>query len=328
LNGAPYRFTGIDNPSLTTDYNINYGCGETYGPTDVTNFFASLRPNSMVRVWAFQEIAYSKTTGSQDFQILDRVVNDAAQSGQKLVMTLADQWGTGCGEFYKTESWYGGGYKQLLTDGTSEGNLTTKLSYQGWVQAIVSRYANSPGVGMWEPVNEPYPSVSNGGACSSTAASTLRSFFDSVGGMIHSIDPNHLVSSGLQGSGQCGSAGTEYQTLHQSPGIDVATVHDYYAPSATMGGDQWNGIQVRVNQMAADNKPLFLEECGIDASDTTPGELTLSQRASDFQAKMNAQFGAGMVGYVPWEYSQTVSGTNYHIATGDPTLTLLHNYSL
>jgi hypothetical protein len=105
-------------------------------------------------------------------------------------------------------------------------------------------------------------------------------------------------------------------------------VHDYYAPSAAMGGDQWNGIQVRVNQMAADNKPLFLEECGINASDTTPGELTLAQRESDFKAKMDAQLGAGMVGYTPWEFSRTVSGTNYHIAAGDPTLTLLHNYAL
>lgn len=328
LNGADYRFTGLNSPDLSTDYNVNYGCGETNSPADVTNFLSSLRPNSMVRVWAFQQIAWDKSTNQADFTVLDRVVNAAAQTGQKLVLVLSHQWGGGCGEFFKTESWYANGYRQALNDGTTLGAQTTPMSYWDWVSTIVSRYAASPAVAMWEPVNEPYPTVSQGGPCSTTAASTLRQFFDAVGGRIHSLDPNHLVSSGLQGSGQCGTAGIEYQTLHQSSGIDVATVHDYYSPGVALPGDQWNGIQVRLNQMAADNKPLFVEEVGIDASDTASGALTLAQRRDDFKAKMDAQLPLGMVGYVPWTWSHTVSPTNYHIAAGDPTLTLLHGYTL
>ncbi len=328
LDGAPYRFTGINAPDLSTDYNVNYGCGETNSPADVTDLMSSLAPASMVRVWAFQQIAWDKSTNKADFAVLDRVVNTAAQTGQKLVLVLSHQWGGGCGESYKTEGWYATGYRQALNDGTALGAQTTPLSYWDWVRTIVARYAASPAVAMWEPVNEPNPTISPSGGCSTTAAATLRQFFDAVGGLIHSLDANHLVSSGLQGSGQCGTAGVEYQTLHQSPGLDVATVHDYYSPTVAMPGDQWNGVQVRINQMTQDDKPIFVEEVGINASDTTAGLPTLAQRRDEIKAKMDAQIPAGMVGYTPWTWSHTVSASNYNISTGDPTLTLLHGYVL
>jgi mannan endo-1,4-beta-mannosidase len=327
LNGANYKFTGTNAPDLSTDYTINYGCGATNSQTDVMNYLSSLRPNSMVRVWAFQSIAYNKNTKMFDFAVLDRVVNDAAQTGQKVILVLSHQWG-GCGETFKTEGWYSYGYKQVVTDGTTQGMATDPLSFYEWTRKIVTRYANSPAVAMWEPVNEAKPTVTNGGSCSSTAANTLRTFFDSVGGLIHSIDTHHLVSSGLQGSGQCGTAGTQYQSLHQSAGIDVGSVHDYYAPDVAMPGDAWNGIQVRINQMAAVNKPLFVGEVGINASDTTAGLPTLSQRRDDFKAKMDAQLGGGIVGYIPWRWAHTTDATNYYIPSGDPSLTLLHDYAL
>jgi mannan endo-1,4-beta-mannosidase len=328
MNGAPYRFTGVNGPDLTTDYTINYGCGETNSQADVDSFFASLRPNSMVRVWAFQQIAWNKNTNKADFAVIDRVVNSAAAHGQKVILVLSHQWGGGCGEFFKTESWFSGGWKQALNDGTSVGAQTAPLSFEDWVKKIVPRYAANPAVGMWEPVNEPYPTVSNGGACSSTAAASLKSFFDTAGVLIHSLDSNHLVSSGLQGSGQCGTAGAEYQTLHQSAGIDVASVHDYYAGTDAMGGDQWNGIQVRINQAAAVNKPIFVGEVGINASASGGSLPTFSQRRDQFKAKMDAQIGAGIAGYMPWTWHKTQSTTEYYISFNDPTLQLLHDYAL
>ncbi len=326
LNGAPWRFTGFNAPDLSTDYGINYGCGENNTSADLDTFFGSLRPNSLVRVWAFQSIAYNKNTQTVDFAVIDRVVNKAAQYNQKLVLVLSHQWGGGCGEVFKTESWFASGYKNVVTDGTQQGAQTNPLSFYDWVSKIGARYANSPSVAMWEPVNEPYPTVSNGGACSSSAANSLKNFFNTIGGRLHQLAPKQLVASGVQGSGQCGTAGTEYESLHQSGGIDVATVHDYYAPTEAMGGDQWNGLQVRVNQMAKVNKPLFLEESGINAS--TTGPITFDLRRTYFKAKMDAQLGAGMVGYLPWTWSKVQDASNYHIAPGDPMLALIHDYAL
>lgn len=327
LNGAPYRFTGVNSYQLTTDYAVNYGCGENNTAADVDALFASLRPNSMVRVWAFQELAWNKNTATQAFTTIDRVVAAAERANQKVILVLADQWAN-CGETFKTESWYAGGYKTVVNNGTVLGAAMAKLSYWNYVQAIVSRYANSPAIGMWEPVNEPSARTYSGGPCSTTAATTLRSFFDAVGGEIHRLDPNHLVSSGLQGQGQCGAVSGQYQTLHESPGIDVGSVHDWWPELAPIPGDQWNGMQVRINQMAAVNKPLFVGEVGMNASDTVPGVMTLTQRRDMFKAKMDAQYPAGIVGVIPWYRSKVVSELNYKIADNDPTLALLHDYPL
>ena len=334
LGGSPYRFTGLNAYHLSTDYAINYGCGENNTAGDVDALFASLRPNSMVRVWAFQQLAWDKTRGSLAFTTIDRIVASAEKHGQKLVMTLANQWAHGCGETAKTEWWYAGGYRQVVTDGTATGQQTNKLSYWDYVRTIVARYANSPAVGMWEPLNEPAADDANYN-CSPTAAATFRTFFDQVGGEIHRLDPNHLVSSGLLGSGQCGAREGQYETLHQSPGIDVASYHDYGPDDQPMPGDQWNGLQVRLTQMARVGKPLFIGEVGIKARDGVSGCLTTAGRRDKFKAKMNAQFSAGVVGFMPWVGVKPNSRTSctddfgFDIEQGqDPTLTLLRDHPL
>lgn len=333
LNGGEYKFSGINAYHLTTDYAINYGCGENNTQTDVDTFFASLRPNSMVRVWAWQQLAWDKNTNSLNFTTIDRIINSAATHNQKIIMTLGNQWGTGCGEARKTESWYGSGYKTITHNGNATDVATIKLSYWDYLDRIIPRYANSSAVGMWEPINEPAADDGNN-VCSTTAPATLRAFFDSVGGKIHALDPNHLISSGLQGSGQCGTRNAEYQTLHQSPGLDIASYHDYSADQP-IPGDQWNGMQVRLNQMAAIGKPLFVGEVGIKARDNVAGCLTTTLRHDKMKAKMDAQYAAGVVGFVPWAWVkpnariECTSDYGFDIEQGqDALLTLVRTYPL
>src|SRR5579863_8640944 len=52
LNGQPYQFTGVNAFNLGTYAGANAGCGGQVNDLDA--FFSQLRPNSMVRVWAFQ----------------------------------------------------------------------------------------------------------------------------------------------------------------------------------------------------------------------------------------------------------------------------------
>jgi hypothetical protein len=56
--------------------------------------------------------------------------------------------------------------------------------------------------------------------------------------------------------------------------------------------------------------------------------MTLNDRRDKIKAKMDAQFPAGVVGIIPWYRSKVVSEQNDHIADGDPTLTLIHDYVL
>ena len=125
--------------------------------------------------------------------------------------------------------------------------------------------------------------------CSPNAAATLKSFATDVSGLVKSIDPNHLVSLGTIGGGQCGAQGAEYQDVHAVPTIDLCEYHDYQ-PNDPMPGDQWNGLQVRLDQCNALHKPLFVGETGIKPSDVGG---TLRARADALRAKLDAQFSAG-----------------------------------
>jgi len=163
--------------------------------------------------------------------------------------------------------------------------------------------------------------TSSAGKCPPTAAATLRAFADEMGKVVKSVDKNHLLSLGTMGGGQCGASGDQYQQVNSSPGIDVCEYHDYGADDAAMPGDQWNGLQVRLNQCKAIGKPLFIGEAGIAPS----GSDRLRHRASQFAAKVTAQFAAGVVGYLIWEWRTpgTGGGDQYVVDSGDPLLNVL-----
>ena len=334
LGGVPYRPSGLNAYHLATDHNINYGCGEANSQADIDQFFASLAPGSLTRFWAFQHQAFNKNTGAIDFTTIDRVIQSAERAGQKLIVTIGNQ-GRDCDmPAQKDENWYAGGYRNVYNTGTYNGsgtlNRSTPMSYWNWMNLIVPRYANSPAVAIWEPINEPYPSTvrSDGSQyCSSTAPATLRTFFDTVGQQIHSLAPKHLVGSGLIGSGQCGAGGADYETLHQSPGLDVASYHDYGHDDSPIPGDQWNGLQRRIDQMARIAKPLIVGEVGITAADGVSGCNTTAVRRDKLKAKADAQFGAGVDAFIPWVSSKTTrTSCNYDIKPGDLTLSLLKTY--
>ena len=96
------------------------------------------------------------------------------------------------------------------------------------------------------------------------AAAALRHFFDVVGAEIHALDPNHLVENGMLGGGQCGTESNDYEYVSASPGIDVLSYHDYYTTGPPIGGDQWNGISVRLAQAGTLGKPIIAGESGLD----------------------------------------------------------------
>ena len=135
------------------------------------------------------------------------------------------------------------------------------VSYRDWVAEVVNRYKDDPTILAWQLVNEAEVKPGRDTGCSTNAAGILKSFAADVSGLVKSIDPNHLVSLGTMGGGQCGAQGSEYEDVHSVPTIDLCEYHDYQ-PNAAMPGDQWNGLQVRIDQCQALNKPLFVERRG------------------------------------------------------------------
>src|SRR5258708_6688742 len=134
---------------------------------------------------------------------------------------------------------------------------------------------------------------------------------------------------GVAGGNQCRVVGTDYATLLSSPAIDVADYHDYNAETQAMPGlGDPSGLPARIQQAQAANKPIIIGESGIHGSDTASGCTSLATRLSEFKAKMDAQFSAGISGYLPWNWQLSSGGCAYDITPGDPLMTLLATYNL
>lgn len=335
IGGTPTKFTGVNAYELATDWGTNSGCGGMPTAAQMDAFFSSLRPNSLVRFWAFQgTMATNVKTHQLDWGPLDRVFYAAAKFHVYLIPVISAQYGSGCdGGHWQDPSWYAGGFNDVYNSPTdSNGRGLDPLSYADYLADIVSRYADSPALGMWEPMSEAEastcPAAFQPNNCSgnqtcpdeATAEAALQYFFTTEGGAIQRLDPRHLVEGGFLGGGQCGTAGGDYQSVGASPGINVLSVHDYYG-SAAMGGDQWNGMAVRFAQARVLGKPIISGEGGILAGIGQPGCVSLQQRAVDLAAKIAAQFAAGESAYLVWNWVlDPIGPCNFNTGPGDTSL--------
>jgi hypothetical protein len=160
------------------------------------------------------------------------------------------------------------------------------------------------------------------GATETTAAWALRAFADGVTSQIRSVDPNHLVSLGTIGTGQCGLQGSDYEYVHAGH-VELCDYHDYYDATQAMPDDGYNRLAQRIAQCDQLGMPLVVSESGIVADVGAQGQSTgtidadtLRQRADFFQAKLGAAFGAGVAGYLIWEKLQYASNSAYDLDNG------------
>jgi endo-1,4-beta-mannosidase len=197
------------------------------------------------------------------------------------------------------------------------------------VRDVVSRYASNPTIAAWELVNEPDDQNSDG-TCSSSAGQVMLNFANRVGGMIKSIDPNHLVSLGVGGNGNCGTIEGDYETVMDSPYIDLCSFHDYEGATNATAFNQYNGLNIRIGQCADLDKPIYIGESGIRVTDAAVNG-DLQARATLLQAKMTAAMAMqGVVGYLPWHFDDRANGSaidSFAYDPGDPALAVMNQFA-
>jgi mannan endo-1,4-beta-mannosidase len=312
--GKAFAFTGLNVYNASS----NDWCWYSYSATQLNESFAQMGVK-VIRVWWNQALA--TTNGQRDWSRFDRLMAAARRDNVWVIPTLGSQWGecgstNGYGDLYKDAFWYQAGYTLADPAGT--------VSYRDWVKEVVGRYRNDQNILFWQLMNEAEVKLSAGsGTCAPNAAQLLQGFAADVGGLVHSIDHHHLVNLGTIGSGQCGAQGGEYEQLYSVPAIDICEYHDYDS-SASMPGDQWNGLAVRIHQCNDLGKPLFVGELGVNPQDVGG---TLAARAAVVRSKLQAMFGAGVAGVVAWAWNREGSTLgNYDIGPGDPELAVLRGY--
>lgn len=302
LNGAQYHFTGINIYMAASGGR----CGGLLYP-NLNTPLSDIPHGSVIRFWAFQPFFVSG--GSFDWATFDSVLSIAASYGDHVIPVLANQYAY-CDSQTKTLAWYQSGYR---TD-VLAGDL---VPYRQYVADVVSRYAGNPTIAMWQLVNEGEAVTSDGSCTEASAHSAMLSFSNDVGGLVHQQDKHHLVSlgtlAGYSGAGiqWCGAANGDFQTLMASSGNDVCDYHDYGYPTDPMGRPTAPDLASAISMCHADGKPIMVAETGILASNSSQ----LAPRASEFQAKFNAQFAAGVVGELMWEWANIPDYVNPPTAT-------------
>lgn len=323
LGGRPYRFVGI-NIYMAASGGTPSSCGGELYP-DIRVPLSNMPSGIVFRFWAFQNFFVSN--GHFDWTNMDHVLAIAAAHGDKAIPVLANQYDY-CDGHTKDLGWYENGYRSEI----GQGDI---VPYERYVSAVVARYANNPAIAMWQLINEG-EAVNADGNCNEPAAlGALLAFSRTVGGLVHRLDPRHLVSlgtiAGYSGSGQqwCGAANGDYQTLMSSPGNDVCDFHDYGYPTDPMGMPVAPNLATAIQMCHADGKPIMVAETGIYASN----EDALARRAAEFDSKFKAQFQAGVVGELIWTwevkpaYVLPEGDPDYGVFPRDPSLGVLSRFT-
>jgi mannan endo-1,4-beta-mannosidase len=325
VDGEPFRFVGFNlYDAAATD---RYSCSPETAMTDseLAETLTRARRESgatVVRFWAYQPY----TDAGRDWTGIDRVIAAAREAGMRVLPVLEDGPGNCTTDpsqqpksHFEGDTWYSSGY--LRPHGTAT------LSYRDYVAKVVEHYANEPTILGWTMVNEADTS-----ARTDDGQTVLVDFARDIGGLIASLDPNHLVTLGTQSNGAPGASGPDFAAVYGLEEIDFAEVHDWgywgddssAMPGSTDGSTPPDPVSPAC--MATDapiacsfgwaqrlDKPLVVGEAGITGR--SPAEKR--RRATQLSAKMDAAFEAGADGYLVWHLN-TRDTDGYDVVLNDP----------
>ncbi len=249
LDGKPFYFSGANVYDFFT-YGSSSGDIETQfmDKNRIDEHMRRLYKNGIrvVRLWGFshedwhgfepQKGVYSEG----QFSLFDYVVKSAEANGIKLIVALENYWND-----------YGGIKDRLKWEGIDvqgagihdQGQFFTNRSaiegYKNYVEYFITRvnhydgveYRNDPTILAWELMNEPRYQ----GFGDDLASETLRAWVDEMGAFIKTIDPNHLLGTGLEAHGLKygfgGDEGNDFIKIHESPYVDFTSAHPYIRES-------------------------------------------------------------------------------------------------
>lgn len=166
--------------------------------------------------------------------------------------------------------------------------------YHDYVRSLVTRtnritgkrYIDDPAIMSWQLANEPRP-----GGSDSAIERQLPGYIawiNTTARLIKSLDPNHLVSTGSEGTQSCNGDAQGVIDAHQSPDIDYVTAHIWpqnwgWADPKDLPGT-FPAVERNTREYIANNvaiaqrlgKPLVIEEFGFprDGGSFEPGAPT------------------------------------------------------
>ena len=266
------------------------------GSSELSPLLHSIRP-----AFRDQTAHYNETL----LQGLDFALAEMGKRDIKAVIYLANFW-EWSGGFMTYLNWTNGGHYINMNDPAHPwpefadlssdfyGSPKAVAMLNDYIRAVVGRrnaitghlYSQDAAIQAWQLANEPRP-----GETADAYARHLPAYLawiDQTAGLIKSIDPNHMVSTGSEGTQGCHDSDTCVRDAHSSPHVDYVTAHIWpqnwsWADPKDLPGT-WPTVekntrayfarQVAIAQSL--NKPLVIEEFGFprDNGSFDPGTPT------------------------------------------------------
>jgi hypothetical protein len=291
LDGRAFYFAGTNTYDVFT-FGFDWLPGEQYvDKPRIDAHMARLQADgvTVLRLWMFshedwqgfeaQEGVYTE----EEFILFDYIMKSARDHFIRLIPVFENYWEA-----------YGGIDKRLQWEGLPGGQPNRWrffnrsqcpgcfTQYRNYVQYALSRtnfftgvrWINDPTVLAWELMNE--PRYQDATPNENTTGTTLRAWIDEMGQLVKSLDPNHLVGTGLEGQqtayGYGGDAGNPFVFIHQSPFIDYASGHMY--PTEGWAGLNFASARALLRRWISDahnlvGKPFVLGEWNAHSDKTT-----------------------------------------------------------
>jgi mannan endo-1,4-beta-mannosidase len=266
------------------------------GSSEFSPLINSVRPTFRNRTRKFNETL---------LRGLDHALAEMGKRGLTAVIYLTNFWEWSGGMMTYLYWTNGGRYINMndpahpwpeFADMSSEfyGHAAAVRMFDDYVRAVVGRrnavtgrlYRDDPAILSWQLANEPRPGGSD--AAGRRHMKGYLAWIDGTARLIKSIDPNHMVSTGSEGTQGCIDDAQCVFDAHRSPAIDYVNAHIWpqnwsWADPKDLAGT-WPTTERNTHDYIAKqvaiakrlNKPLVIEEFGFprDGGSFDPGTPT------------------------------------------------------
>ncbi len=286
LAGQPFRFVGANS--------IYFGFYKQYGYS-IEDAIRSAKENGLdvLRMYlGFGQDAW----GGRPMEEYDRALDIASQHGVRIIAVLTDCCCFG-GDWSQTEESY---YQTVpFCEFT---NPDSAESYKSYIKSILSRkntvngriYRDDPTIMAWDVANEPY--------LDNISETDLTAWLAGITAYIKSVDPNHLITFGIDNSSSKYDADGPYYSAFNVPNLDFFSIH-YNLPNFYSANQHLERIQFRVQNYLKMGKPVILEEFGVGTLRQWGASLdqpALEKWLSAYRNQLDAAFSAGASGALFW----------------------------
>ncbi len=285
-DSKPFRFIGANS--------INFGYYREYG-FSVEEAIKSAKENG-IRVLRISLALSDSAWGYSPMDEYDKVLDIAAKYGVYVIANLTE----GCcfaGEPNETREGYLARYPYVNM--TSESALA---DFEDYIKGVLLRkntvngriYRNDPTILAWDVVNEPAVELFSDG--------DFNTWLGKVTTYIKTLDPNHLVTIGINTSpGIYSTPGGHYQALNV-PGLDYFSFH-YNTRLSPAVASNLDSIRYRVEMLRQLGKPVVMEEFGAGSQRMFPQDVSanaLNDWLQAYRDLLDTAFSAGASGALFW----------------------------